>query len=125
MKKSLSLICITLIVLLLLGSAFACTDDTRKLYFTETTYKLYLSDDNPSITPEVFTRPRGNDYVLSVSNPTIAKVEGNTVTALREGIVTLTATSGDMTATAKLIVYVMRDATNEDMADEDDDDDDD
>ena len=114
MKKSLSLICITLIVLLLLGSAFACTDDTRKLYFTETTYKLYLSDDNPSITPEVFTRPRGNDYVLSVSNPTIAKVEGNTVTALREGIVTLTATSGDMTATAKLIVYVMRDATNDD-----------
>ena len=114
MKKATYLICISLVVLLLLGSGFACTDGTRKLYFTETTYNLYLSDDNPSITPEVFTRPRGNDYTLTVSNPTIAKVEGNTITALKEGMVTLTATSGDMTATATLIVHLRRDATNDD-----------
>ena len=114
MKKFLSLICIIVVVLLLLGSVFACTDGTRKLYFTETTYKIYLSDENHTITPEVFTRPRGNEYVLSVSNPTIAKVEGNSVTGLKEGIVTLTATSGDMTATAQLIVHLMRDATNDD-----------
>ncbi len=114
MKKLLSLICITMVILLLLGSVFACTDGTRKLYFTETTYNLYLSDDNPSVTPEVFTRPRGNDYVLTVSNPTIAKVEGDTIIALKEGMVTLTATSGDMTATATLIVHLMRDATNDD-----------
>lgn len=114
MKKSCLFVCIILVTLLLLGSVVACTNDTRKLYFTETTYKLYLSDENPSVTPEVFTRPRGNEYVLSVSNPTIAKVDGNTITALKEGMVTITATSGDMSATATLIVYLRRDATNDD-----------
>ena len=114
MKKSYLFVCIILVTLLLLGSVVACTNDTRKLYFTETTYKLYLSDENPSVTPEVFTRPRGNEYVLSVSNPTIAKVDGNTITALKEGMVTITATSGDMSATATLIVYLRRDATNDD-----------
>ncbi len=114
MKKSYLFVCIILVILLLLGSVVACTDDTRKLYFTETTYKLYLSDENPSVTPEVFTRPRGNEYILSVSNPTIAKVDGNTITALKEGIVTITASSGDMTATATLVVYLRRDATNDD-----------
>lgn len=114
MKKSALLICITLVILLLFGSVVSCTDGTRKLYFTEVTYNLYLSDENPTVTPEVFTRPRGNDYVLTVSNPTIAKVEGNSVRALKEGIVTLTATSGDMSATATLIVHLRRDATNDD-----------
>lgn len=114
MKKFGIFVCITLVVLLLLGSIVSCTSDTRDLYFTESTYKLYLSDENPTITPEVFTRPRGNEYTLTVSNPTIAKVEGTSVKALKEGKVTLTATSGDFTATATLIVYLYRDASNDD-----------
>ena len=87
MKKFGIFVCITLVVLLLLGSIVSCTSDTRDLYFTESTYKLYLSDENPTITPEVFTRPRGNEYTLTVSNPTIAKVEGTSVKALKEGLV--------------------------------------
>lgn len=107
MKKSILLICITAILLLLLGSTFACTSDTRKLGFTSDTYDVYLSGGSPSVTPEVYIRPRGNEYILSVSNPTIAKVEGTTVTGLKEGIVTLTVTSGELTDTATLIVHLV------------------
>lgn len=117
MKKGILVICISLVFLLLLGSLFACTTDTRKLYFTEDVYNVYLQGGEISITPEVSTRPRGNEYTLTVSNPTIAKVDGKTVTGLKEGIVTLTATSGEHVDTATLIVnaiYVEDDNGNAD-----------
>ncbi len=113
MKKSITLSCIILVILLLLGSAFACTDGTRSLSFTEKEYHLYLQGGESSVTPEVLTRPRGNEYTLSVSNKTIAKVEGNTVTALKEGLVTLSATSGQFTVSVPLYVHSKLDASND------------
>ena len=107
MKKSLYIICIILTFLLLFGVLFGCTSDTRKIYFDQDTYHLYLQGGNISHTPTVGLRPRGNDYTLSVSNPTIVKVEDKTITALKEGMVTLTATSGNLTDTATVMVHAV------------------
>ncbi len=107
MKKSLYFIYIILTTLLLFGVLFGCTSDTRKIYFDQDTYHLYLQGGNTSLTPSVGLRPRNNNYTLTVSNPTIVKVEDKTITALKEGIVTLTATSGELTDTATVMVHAV------------------
>ncbi len=113
MKKGITFSCIILVILLLLGSSFACTDGTRSVNFTEKEYHLYLAGGESSVSPEVVTRPRGNEYTLSVSNKTIAKVEGNTVTALKEGLVTLSATSGQFTVSVPLYVHAKLNESND------------
>lgn len=118
MKKATLYICISLVVLLLLGSAFACTDDTRRLYFSEDSYTVYLQGGSISVTPNVVTRPKGNDYTLTISNPTIAKIDGKTVTGLKEGIATLTVTSGEHTDTAQLIVKAVYDGSDDTQVDD-------
>ncbi len=114
MKKTALYICIIIVVLLLLGSVFACTGDTRSINFSEDSYTVYLEGGNVSVTPSVVTRPKGNDYTLTISNPTVATINGNTVTGLKEGIATLTATSGEQTDTATLIVKAIYDGSDDD-----------
>lgn len=114
MKKIALYICISLVVLLLLGSAFACTSDTRSINFSSDSYTVYLSGGNVSVTPSVTTRPKGNDYTLTISNPTIAKIDGTSVTGLKEGIATITATSGEHTDTATLVVKAVYDGEDDD-----------
>lgn len=114
MKNRKSLICIiTIFLILLVATLSACGSNTRSLYFNASTYHVYM-DGVKSVTPEVTSRPRNNEYTLSVSNPTIAQVseDGKTVTGLKEGIVTLTASSGDITATATLMVHLRTPVTN-------------
>lgn len=107
---------ISLIIIILALSA--CTGETNLIYFDTDTeagspvYRLYL-DTNPTITPSVVTRPRGNDYVLTSSNQTIVKIseDGKSLTALKEGVVTLTATSDSKSATATIIVEAKKPVT--------------
>ncbi len=105
MKKRSIFICIILIFLLLLGGLFACTSDTRSINFADSEYHVYLKGGEVSVIPDVVTRPKGNDYTLSVSNKAIASVEGISIKGLKEGIVTITATSGQFSATATLYVH--------------------
>ncbi|MBO7156641.1 MAG: leucine-rich repeat protein [Clostridia bacterium] len=108
MKNRKSLICIIVILLIVVGTTLsACGGETRSLYFSAETYHVYM-DGVKSVTPELISRPRDNEYVLTISNPTIAKIEedGKTVTGIKEGIVTITATSGEITTSATLIVHL-------------------
>lgn len=55
--------------------------------------------------PEVKVRPKKAGYELSSGNITIAKIKDKTtIITLREGIVEITATSGEMTAKMRLII---------------------
>lgn len=57
-----------------------------------------------TITPKVNVSPSNSPYTLMVNNTTIASVDGNSVKGLKEGITTITATSGKKSATVTLIV---------------------
>lgn len=56
------------------------------------------------ITPELSVYPKKASYELSVSNTTVAEVNGHTIKGLKTGITDVIATSGSKSATAKLIV---------------------
>lgn len=90
----------------------ACGDRTNTIYFSAGSYELYLSE-SASFTPEVTTAPRGREYVLTSSNPSIVSVnaDGVSVTAHKEGIVTLKATavsSDKVFATTDILVFTER-----------------
>ena len=96
MKKAVLLI-IVLFALVLTGCSAA--------------YKLEFSAEETSVvvgdvfTPEVVVRPGRFDYELYSSNNTILTVRGKEVEALKSGVATLTAQSGDKTAS--MTVYVL------------------
>ena len=74
-------------------------------------YKLEFSAEETSVvvgdvfTPEVVVRPGRFDYELYSSNNTILTVRGKEVEALKSGVATLTAQSGEKTAS--MTVYVL------------------
>ncbi|MBO4539000.1 MAG: leucine-rich repeat protein [Clostridia bacterium] len=96
MKKAF-VVCLIIFVLLLAG----CTE----------AYKLEFSAEETSVivgdvfTPEVVVRPGRFDYELYSSNNTILTVKGKEVEALKAGVATLTAQSGEKTAS--MTVYVL------------------
>lgn len=57
-----------------------------------------------TVTPKVKVSPSSAPYTLTVNNDTIASVEGTSVKGLKEGITTITATSGQKSTTVTLIV---------------------
>lgn len=90
----------------------ACGDRTNTIYFSAGSYEMYLSE-SVSFTPEVTTAPRGREYILTSSNPSIVSVnaDGVSVTAHKEGIVTLKATaasSDKVFATTDILVFTER-----------------
>ena len=90
----------------------ACGDRTNTIYFSARSYEIYLSE-SVTLTPEVTTAPRGRDYTLTSSNPAIVSVnaDGVSVTAHKEGIVTLKATavsSDKVFATTEILVFTER-----------------
>lgn len=93
---------LTLIILLLCASLFACTK-TPVFLFSQKTYSIYL-DSKPTITPGIISESNLS-YSLNSSNDSIVKVENNKIIGLKEGTVTLTATAGKKTTTAKIIVF--------------------
>lgn len=96
-NKAILFFFLCIIAVLLCG----CSQATR-ISFSEDTY---IIREGETITPQVNVYPKKFDYELSVSNETVAKVEGKTITGLRTGTTAvLTATSGDISCTAKLIV---------------------
>lgn len=97
MKKFLP---IAVLVLLLFATAVACTEATS-LSFGEESYTV---EPETTFTPEVKIRPKNISYTLASSNNTLATVNGTEVTAIKEGIVTIYAYAGDLTAQTTLYI---------------------
>lgn len=120
-KRIFTIICAVIALVTVACLLIACTGETNLIYFNTKSeantpvYRIYL-DTDVNLTPEVVTRPKNNEYTLTSSNPSIVKVndDGRSVTALREGIVTLTATSDSKSATASIIVEAKKPITKED-----------
>lgn len=112
-KKVATLIFVTLLVAVL-AALSACKSDITNIAFGAQNAEIYLSDGNADglvYTPDVLTSPRGGEYTLSSSNPSIVKVNSDNVslTALREGSVVITATSSNgLTASMRLTVLGRR-----------------
>lgn len=100
MKKKTAAIAAIFIVILSALTLCACKE----------AYKLSFEAEEITVSPEVcFTpnvkiRPKDIAYTVSSSNHTIATVEDNVVTTLKEGVVTLTVVSGDKSDTCTLYV---------------------
>lgn len=111
--KSIKFIIVTIICIICALTAVGCSSEVNKLYFIDTELSIYL-DEAYTIMPNVATRPEGADYTLTSSNPTIVKVNDDkkTVTGIRKGIATLTATAGELTATINVLVYESRESSN-------------
>ena len=97
MKK---LLPITILVLLIIATAVACTEATS-LSFAEESFTV---EPETTFTPEVKIRPKNVSYTLASSNNTLATVDGTEVTAIKEGIVTIYAYAGDLTAQTTLYI---------------------
>lgn len=97
MKK---LLPITVLVLLIIATAVACTEATS-LSFAEESFTV---EPETTFTPEVKIRPKNVSYTLASSNNTLATVDGTEVTAIKEGIVTIYAYAGDLTAQTTLYI---------------------
>lgn len=104
MKKKCSVVLLFLLCFVALLALTGC--DTRELYFSSSSYTIQVGT---SFSPSVVIRPRGNDYAITGDNATIAQVSDNIITAQREGMVTLTVTSGNLESKATL--YCVTDKT--------------
>lgn len=99
MKKS-AFFAVIIFALLLVMTLAGC-NNIYKLSFKE---ESYIIEPEDTFSPEIRIFPKKKEYTLISSNPSIAKVTGNAVTAIKEGVVTLTVLSGDNVATTKLYV---------------------
>ena len=110
MRKRGALIAVLLLVCsVALIALAACGNNTKTLYFSSASYEMYLSESRV-LTPEITTSPRGREYTLTSSNPSIVSVndDGVSVTAHKEGLAVLTASSGNVTATTDILVFTER-----------------
>ena len=98
MKKKTAAFCLLAAILCLI---FVGCDEATSLSFTEERFVVGVGKE---ITPEVSVFPSSAAYELSVSNTTIAEVNGHTVKGLKTGVTVITATSGGRTASAELVV---------------------
>ena len=100
MKKSILFITILILVMVAAG----CTNtDTEEDRFAFSLSELTL-DIGETVVLQIDAYPEGREYTLSSSNSTIVRVEGETITTLREGMAYITAQSGDLTASIKILV---------------------
>ncbi len=106
MKKSTTVIVIIFTVFVLAFTLCACKQ-AYKLSFES---KEITVGPEICFTPNVKIRPKNQSYSISSSNHTIATVEDNVVTTLKEGVVTLTVTSGDQSDECTL--YVQKQSEN-------------
>ncbi len=89
-------------IILVLLTVLAGCDNVRKLSFSHDEYTVISGIE---FIPQVKIRPKKAEYELSTSNITIAKVKDKTtIITLREGIVDITVTSGEKSATCTLYV---------------------
>jgi hypothetical protein len=107
-------ILIILLAILTIALAITGCKNTVTVYFSKPTYHVILDNEGAQkqIVPNVVTRPRGKSYSLTSLNTTIAKVEndGKTVTALREGAVTLRAEVDGVIGTCSVLIYASPDS---------------
>lgn len=102
-------ILLLLVVIFLIALVLTACNKTVSVYFSEPTYHIILESEGPQkqIIPTVITRPRGQSYSLKSLNTSILKVEkdGKTVTALREGAVTLQAEVNGVIGSCNVLIY--------------------
>ncbi len=90
---------IILLILLLLTAISGCNKSAGFSFQEET----YFVEPEEILIPKLKS-PFIKKYTLSSSNPTIAKVQDKQVIALKEGMVTITALSGDRVTTATVYI---------------------
>lgn len=98
MKKNCLFIIVILILLTVLTVIVGCNNIAR-LTFEKEAYYLEPED---VLVPKL--KSHRKKYSLISSNPSIAKIKDNQVIAIREGIITLTAFSGDDVATTTVYI---------------------
>lgn len=89
------------IVIFACALALCACDGAYKLSFSS---EEYVVGTGTCFTPQVNIKPKKEAFTISVANGTVAKVEDNVITALKEGITKLYVSSGDMTDECTLIV---------------------
>ncbi len=92
---------IVLLIVVLLCICVACNGNTRKFSFSQESYTVY-ADEETQFQLEVTIKPTSADYTLVSSNERIVQVLDDGITlqiVSYPGIVTITGTSGDKTAT--------------------------
>jgi hypothetical protein len=90
------------LLLIILVMALAGCNSAYKLSFSQEEYTVISGIE---FVPDITIKPKDMEYELSSSNITIAKVQDKTtIVTLREGIVTITAISGDLETSATLTI---------------------
>lgn len=89
------------LIITLLSVTFVACENATSLSFSQESYSI---KPNVTFTPKINILPKSAEYTLTVANTTIATVNGNEITTLKEGMTTITATSGNKEVTATLIV---------------------
>jgi uncharacterized repeat protein (TIGR02543 family) len=98
--KRLIIFVAAILAVLTIFALSGCTN-VSKLSFEQ---KDYFVLPDSTFTPNIKLTPKKADYTLTSSNPKIAKINGNQVITLQEGIVTLTVEAGGRTDEARLVV---------------------
>ncbi|MFA5449149.1 MAG: leucine-rich repeat protein [Clostridia bacterium] len=83
---------------------------TRSIEFLQEQYIIYL-DEGAELTPQVYVRPKSSDYTITSSNTAVLEVldGGKAVRAVYpDAAATITATSGELSVTAMVIIYRQR-----------------
>lgn len=110
MNKKPTIIILILIFILAAVTLASCNRQASSIRFSEDSYVLYYEGGREAA-PGVTIKPKNSAYSLISSNPAIVRIleDGKTVQAAkREGIVTLKAVSGGLTAEAVVFVYPKR-----------------
>ena len=89
-----------LLLAVIMATALISCDRPYKLSFDK---EGYVVSPQTVFTPNVNIFPKRN-YTLISSNPTIAKINGKEIMAIKEGIVTITALCGNSSVAATLII---------------------
>lgn len=108
MKKS-AWVWLIVLALILITLMFGCSQ-AYSLSFVEESFSVM---PETTFQPKIKITPRKSEYTLYSSNPKIARVDGKSITTLKEGIVTISVQSGDKKDVARLVVINDEQYTND------------
>lgn len=104
-------ICLIIIIILLAVVLWGCSDASSLKFSSES----YTVQSGISFVPNIKIFPQKADYQIVSDNNSIASVENNIVSAKKEGVVTLTISSGKKQDTATLYILDETDFVSTDI----------
>lgn len=105
-------VCLILIVIALFAIALFGCSEAYSLKFSSESYTV---KSGISFVPNIKIHPKNAEYQIVSSNNTIATVENNIISTKKEGVVTLTLTSGKKEDTATLYILDETDEVSTDI----------